>query len=65
LFSYVSLRFPRQRKWLHLLCNTTYNPKMIALIVFVPKKLPWLAKNIGKVTEEPKKTTEEIESINI
>jgi Sec-independent protein translocase protein TatA len=38
---------------------------LFPLIVFVPKKLPWLAKNIGKVTEEPKKTTEEVESIKI
>ena len=55
----------RQRKRLHLLCNNIYNPETIALIVFVPKKLPGLDKNIGKVTEEPKKTTEEVESINI
>jgi len=38
---------------------------MIALIVFVPKELPRLAKNIGKLTGEPKKKTEEVESINI
>ena len=50
---------------MHLLGNTKYNSKIIALIVFVPKKLPGLDKNIGKVTEGPKKTTEEVESINI
>ena len=38
---------------------------VIALTVFGPKQLPELAKTIGKVTEEPKKTTEEVESIKI
>ena len=38
----------------------------IALIVFGPKKLPELAKTIGKVMGELKKTTEEVkESIGI
>jgi sec-independent protein translocase protein TatB len=38
----------------------------IALIVFGPKKLPELAKTIGKVVGELKKTTEEVkESIGI
>jgi Sec-independent protein translocase protein TatA len=38
---------------------------MIGLIVFMPKTLPWLAKSIGKVTGQPKKTSEKVESINI
>ena len=39
---------------------------VIALIVFGPKKLPELAKTIGKVVGELKKTTEEVkESIGI
>jgi hypothetical protein len=53
------------KKWLHLLCNTIYYLKEKVLLVFVPKKLPWLAKNIGRVSGEPEKATEEVESINI
>ena len=46
-------------------CSTIYNDKTVTLIVFVPKELPWLTQNIGKLSGEPKKKTEEGESTNI